>query len=220
MIDLASSAMAALAPYLPAIRANRVHASNDIAAQALYELVGTALRQIGAQVSWEAYLSDPSLETMIKRLLADSLNKNPDLAQHIDKAVTRVTNDYSTTNTNQSGAQVGRGGTMAGRDVTHKRTNNGGIIAVIAVIIVAAIAIVVGRAVYHSVNSGLTADSSCSQFLQAPQDEEVRAIRTIGIDEGVSGTGSPLALPAISYSCSGQPSARLGDVIASFRGQF
>jgi hypothetical protein len=133
-----------------------------------------------------------------------------------------VTNDNSSIQSNQSHAQTGRGGNIVGGNQhNNKKTNFGGMVAVIAVIVVAIVAILAGRAVYDKVKSNdLTAESTCAQFLQAPQDEELSAIRNIGIEKGVAGTGSPLALPAISYDCSGEPNARLGDVIVKFKGQF
>jgi len=221
MLDLASSAFAALSPYLPAISRTSAHTSQEVAARALYELLGSALRQIGARSAWDAYLGDPSATATVERLLASAMDKSSDLARDVERAVHEVTNDNSYTYSNQSGAQAGRGGNIVGRDQNNNKTNYGGIVAVIAVIVVAVVAILAGRAVYESVkSSGLSADSTCNEFLQAPQDEELRAIRKIGVDEGVNGTGSPLALPAISYACSGQPNARLGEVIARFRGQF
>jgi|SRR4051794_16739976 hypothetical protein len=133
-----------------------------------------------------------------------------------------MTNDNSSTWSDQSHAQTGRNGNIVGRDQhNNKKTNFGGIVAVIAVIVVAIVAIVAGRAVYHMVKpSELTAESTCAEFLQAPQDQELSAIRKVGLDKGVGGTGSPLALPAISYDCSSEPDAQLGDVIVKFKGQF
>ncbi|MEV4136313.1 hypothetical protein AB0J72_29610 [Dactylosporangium sp. NPDC049742] len=137
-----------------------------------------------------------------------------------------MTNDNSSTWSNQAGAQAGNGGSVVGRDQYNnqrntKKTQFGGLVAVVAVIVVAIVAILAGRAIYAKIQSSdLTAESTCAEFLQAPEDEERSAIRKIGIEKGVGGTGSPLALPAISYACSSHPDMRLGDVIVKFKGQF
>ncbi|MBP1781702.1 MULTISPECIES: hypothetical protein [Micromonospora] len=65
----------------------------------------------------------------------------------------------------------------------------------------------------------ITQDSTCQEFLEAPSEEALRGLRKVGTELGVR-TGSPLAPPAISYACSGDPDARLGDVVLRYKGQF
>ncbi|WP_146074854.1 hypothetical protein [Micromonospora chalcea] len=70
-----------------------------------------------------------------------------------------------------------------------------------------------------SPGSEITQDSTCQEFLEAPSEEALRGLRKVGTELGVR-TGSPLAPPAISYACSGDPDARLGDVVLRYKGQF
>ncbi|MFY1672889.1 DUF6480 family protein [Plantactinospora sp. WMMB334] len=61
---------------------------------------------------------------------------------------------------------------------------------------------------------GLTADSSCAEYRQAPPEERVAAIRRVGLAKGISGVDGPLVMTAIDQLCETQPSARLGDLLA------
>ena len=70
-----------------------------------------------------------------------------------------------------------------------------------------------------SSGSEITQESTCQEFLEAPSEEALRGLRKVGTELGVR-TGSPLAPPAISYACSGDPDARLGDVVLRYKGQF
>ncbi|WP_204002196.1 hypothetical protein [Micromonospora lutea] len=74
---------------------------------------------------------------------------------------------------------------------------------------------------FNQISSGneITQNSTCQQFLEASSEDALRGLRQVGIELGVK-TGSPLAPPAISYHCSGDPSARLGDVVLRYKGQF
>jgi hypothetical protein len=236
MFDVAAQAISALTPFLPAIVTGVVDTAEDVAAKTLYTLITEAFRRIGDQSRWDAYTKNPHDSAVVTRVLAAALRGNPEIAQEIERTVTEM----NERRTDQRGASVGGDGNIVGGDYasdshntsnSHNRTtsnsNNqtrhyGGILAVVAVIAVVAIfAIWGGSKVYESIKgSGLSANSTCAEFLQADQQEELTAIRKIGVAEGVAGVGSPLALPAISYSCSGAPDARLGDIIAKFKGQF
>lgn len=223
MIDLASSAIRILLPHLPMLARNSAGVGGKhLARRALYELVTSAFRDIGAEDVWQSYVDRPVDPATVERLLASALDTNPVLAENIARTVRIATNDNSSYHVDQSGVRAG--GSVVGRDQDNSRhsTHVGGLVAVVAVVIVATVALLAGRAIYQRVTSGLglSAGSTCAQFLRATPDDELAAIRKIGLDEGVAGIGSPLALPAISYSCSAEPNARLGDVIAKFKGQF
>lgn len=217
MLELAASAIAALSPYLPAIAQNAVRSGQNLAARALYDVIASALRRMGEQSAWEAFVHNPADPSTVTKLLAAAARHDPHLTDELDKAVQKLTYDNSSNRVDQRGAHSR--GDMVGRD---KKTSYGGPIAILAVVIVAVVALIAGgKALYDKVaSSGLSADSTCAQFLQASESDELTAIRKVGVDEGIAGIGSPLALPAISYSCSGEPNARLGDVIAKFKGQF
>jgi hypothetical protein len=228
MADLAAAAIAALTPYLRAIGNGAVRTAGSVAARALYGLIEEAFDAVGEKSTWDEYAGDPQDPITVEQILAALLRGNRVLARDIEKAVRNVTDNSNwQISANQSHARVGGNGSIVGGNQTNNRNSGntrhsyGGVVAVVAVVIVAIAAIWGGKAVYDAVkSSGLGAGSSCSEFLQADQQDELAAIRKIGVDEHVAGVGSPLALPAISYDCSGEPSARLGDVVAKFRGQF
>ncbi|MGI5457147.1 hypothetical protein ACQEWB_29085 [Streptomyces sp. CA-249302] len=67
---------------------------------------------------------------------------------------------------------------------------------------------------------GLSASSTCKEFLNADQGTESQALVDIATSKGLGGFGSPLALPAIRYECSYHPSESLGAVIEQYKGQF
>lgn len=112
----------------------------------------------------------------------------------------------------------------AGRDIvnSHNRTDNrkrisfGGIGIVVAV--VAVLLLTGGVVVYNVVGSGggsrIDADTSCADFLRAPQAERDQAVRRIALEMDVSGAGHPWLLNNVDYACGHQPESRLGDVVA------
>jgi hypothetical protein len=213
MHDLAALAIAAIRPYLPAT-------GDDPAAEALRALLAGAFRAAGHQESWREFTTDPSGTVPVERILRAAMNDDEQLISDIEKAVAQVTDNSHNWN-DQSHARIGRDGNIVGRD--YKRsTSFGGPFAIAAVVIIAVVALLGGKAIYSAVTSsaGLDKNSTCADFLKASQEDELSAIRTIGVDEGVQGIGSPLALPSISYSCSGEPDAKLGDVIAKTNGSF
>ncbi|MFJ3891637.1 MULTISPECIES: hypothetical protein [unclassified Streptomyces] len=67
---------------------------------------------------------------------------------------------------------------------------------------------------------GLSASSTCKEFLTADEATEQQAMVNIATDKGLGGFGSPLALPAIRYECSSHPTEALGTVIEQYKGQF
>jgi hypothetical protein len=217
MLTLAATAIAVLTKRLPALVPGIAPFSDDAAATALNTLITMAFRALGEESTWADFLADPADAEHVTSRLATALERDAGLARRIERTV-KIMTDNSYTSSNQTGA---RGRNIAGRDLHNTRNTYGGALAVVAVVIVAVFAIWAGHAVYTAVrNDGLTKDSTCADFLKASQEDELTAIRTVGMDEGVAGVGSPLALPAISYACSGRPDAKLGDVIVRFKGQF
>jgi len=108
--------------------------------------------------------------------------------------------------------------------ITHKKTNNGksfvlGVVALVAIVlgvmIIKGIASAVGSA-----TSGLTANSTCAQFLNVDPQTQQQALVDIAMSKGIGGFGSPLALPEISYECSSQPAMTLGALIERDKGEF
>ena len=93
-----------------------------------------------------------------------------------------------------------------------------GLLVVVALIVILAKA--VPALLRDAKSGGLSATSTCQQFLNADDGTEQQAIVDIAESYGEGGFGSPLALPEIRYECSGEPSVTLGSVIQQDRGEF
>jgi len=145
----------------------------------------------------------------------------------------RPTNPQPRQHVNVQGSGVGMnvGRDMSGKVVTgddHSQSNttknnHGGryLFAVIVIIAVVVLSFKVVPAISRQLHdAGVSANSTCRQFLDADPQTEQHAIVDIAMAKGLSGFGSPLALPAIQYACSGQPNQQLGTVIQNFAGQF
>jgi TIR domain len=117
-----------------------------------------------------------------------------------------------------------RNGQTAGRDIKSSVRKGHPGLYFLAVIIVVAVIFVLSKAVpavLHAVQeSSLSATSTCQQFLDTDEATEQQAIVDIADAQGEGGFGSPLALPAIRYSCSATPNTTLGSIIQRFAGQF
>jgi len=110
--------------------------------------------------------------------------------------------------------------------VTHKKSNAGAYvaIAVVAVVIIIGLGALLSKGVpallKHSPNGGLTASSTCQQFLNYDEQTEQQAMVDIAVSKGIGGFGSPLALPEIRYECSSEPAMTIGALIERDRGNF
>jgi hypothetical protein len=101
-----------------------------------------------------------------------------------------------------------------------KKSSGGGIVGVVAIVVVVVLALIIYGGVKiagHILNStkdgGLTANSTCQQFLNTDEDDERQALADIGISYGYSEYSNPLALPEIQYECGGEPTTTLGALI-------
>lgn len=101
-----------------------------------------------------------------------------------------------------------------------KKSSGGSIVGVVAIVVVVVLALIIYGGVKiagHLLNSGkdagLTANSTCQQFLNTDEDDERQALADIGISYGYSEYSDPLALPEIQYECGGQPETTLGELI-------
>jgi hypothetical protein len=77
--------------------------------------------------------------------------------------------------------------------------------------VVPAIAVLGGLAASLSGCSGsLTANSSCQDFLNASQSDQVQAIDQLAAQEDAPDATTPLGMPNVSYLCTEVPSNTLG----------
>jgi hypothetical protein len=224
-LTLVERVIATISPYLPTLK--------DPNVRALYDIIGRRLRSDGEEESLQGFSRMPGDSALVKRLLQDAVKSDPQFASELEGALQRV---HATTRTTVQGVSAGRevGGVIGGHVAHGKRSvaGEGNVVGshnrnvrvgggiVLAVVIVTLVAFVLywaGSRISHAFESGqLTSNSTCREFLSASPEEQLQAMREIGLDEHVSGIGSPLALPAISYSCGAQPDAKVGAVIAKF----
>lgn len=61
---------------------------------------------------------------------------------------------------------------------------------------------------------GITATTSCADYLRADSQTRDQAVKTIGLDVGARGAGNPMAVLNVDYECGQSPSAAVGKVIA------
>jgi hypothetical protein len=110
--------------------------------------------------------------------------------------------------------------------VTHKKSNAGAYVAlaVVALVIMIGVGTLLAKGVpallRQSRNGGLTASSTCQQFLNYDEQTEQQAMVDIAVSKSIGGFGSPLALPEIRYECSSEPAMTIGAVIERDRGNF
>lgn len=223
--ELATTAVEVLAAQLPGIADGSVRTGGDAALADLYQLVRERLLRDGRQAAFTAYSTNPGNSSLVQDLLRHAAETDAVFAAALRDAVGRAQRaaPASSWSSTLSLNNVTGAFTAAGRDITttnEKKTtvNTGGLVLLAAGAIAALFVFVfIAKA---ATSDAVTADSTCEEFLDADSETQQHAIIEIAREKDVSGAGSPLAPPAIRYSCSSQPDAKVGDVIARFRGQF
>ncbi|AVT31599.1 MULTISPECIES: hypothetical protein [unclassified Plantactinospora] len=217
---LAAVVLDRLAPHLP----EAASAGGPGPAGPLYELVAARLRALGEAEALADLVREPRNNSLVKRLLRTAATEDPGYAAELAAAVgalpaaaaAPVVADRPATPAEPRepvGAVPGSGGGRRPR-------RYGPWVALGAVVLLLAVGGLVVRAVLGGLSEagGLTADSSCEEYQQAPPEERVAAIRQIGLAKGISGVDSPLVMTAVDQLCDAQPTARIGDLIARFDG--
>lgn len=82
--------------------------------------------------------------------------------------------------------------------------------AVLLLVCLAALGLLAGLT---ACGSGLTADSSCKDFLNAPIEDQDEAVSSIAADVGAGNAVTPLGRPNIDYICANNPDETLGEAI-------
>jgi hypothetical protein len=222
--ELADDAISILAPHLPALKDQAVRAQGGAGLRQLYEMIQQRFSIDGALPAFAAFVADPANDSLARHLLSTAITADPEFGGRLETAVAREESAARSSTSTTQHVSRSKVGTMAGRDVNTNRNsqvNTGGLFVTIVVVAIVALVAYLGvKAAAKAASPGITADSTCAQFLDADPDTEQRAIVKIAMAEDVTGAGSPLALPAIRYNCSAEPDAKLGDVIAKYRGKF
>ena len=244
-IDPVTQAM----PILSAVVSKDGKESPGTSRALLGDLAGGWLRAHGHGPAWDDYSRNPQNDSLVKHLLSDATRQDAAFKTRFEQAVVAAKAEQSQRPTQQAvasgngSAQVGnRGDTITGGRVatrgsvyneTHNRTQNtrvnkkgspGAIIMALIALVVVAFLLVkgIGFVIEHVDNSsaGLTASSTCQQFLNTDEETEQQALVDIADSKGIVGFGSPLALPEIRYECSNQPYLTLGAIIERDRNEY
>jgi hypothetical protein len=206
--ELAAVVLDRLAPRLP-----EAAASDDAAPgtpiRRLYELVASRLRTLGEQDALAELVRNPRNDSLVRRLLATEATEDPTYAEELAAALEALP---------AAGTLVTA--PAADRADGRRPRRYGPWVGVVAVVVLLLLGAFVARTVVNGLDGagGLTADSGCEEYRQAPPEERVAAIRQIGLAKGISGVDSPLVMTAVDQLCETQPSAKLGDLVARFGG--
>ena len=179
-------------------------------------------------------IDDSRVDAGIAEVIKALIELQPTLERTTPMPQTPAENGKSSASTNVTARKTGNiastygSGTTIGGDykaTTRNTTKKGhpglyflGVLAVILVIFI--LAKVVPTILNDSKNGGLSASSTCQQFLDTDEGTEAQAIVDIADAQNEGGFGSPLALPEIRYQCSGEPNVTLGSVIQQDNGEF
>jgi hypothetical protein len=188
-------------------------------------------------------IEESRVDASIAELITDLIALQPSLERI--KAMTPVPPDPRASRTPQhaaakdSGTAVNIGGSntgnvvrgaekgqTAGRDINtsvKKKSGNPGLYffaVIIVIVVIFALSKAVPAILHSAQDGGVSASSTCQQFLDTDEGAEQQALVDIADSYGEGGFGSPLALPEIRYECSGTPNARLGSIIKRDAGEF
>jgi len=148
--------------------------------------------------------------------VVDGLSELIDLANQTESP-SRIVSQTVATGSRSKVNQAGRDINSSTSTVSTKRTNFGGLVAVLAVLAAVAIMAIWGatKAVHWiSENAaGITEATSCRDYLKAPTEVRENAVKTIGLEKGVSDAGHPFARLNVDYVCGQVPDRTLGEVI-------
>ena len=223
---LVNHAIEALTPYLPAVADVGMRVGEDAAAHALYEVIARTVRSRGEGNALAQFISNPVNNSQVKRVLRQAIRDDHEFAAELAEAVAALAPQAATNSVYQVGNVVGRD--MAGRDIvrnttttstTHnKKTNTGGLVLGLVLIVAVIAACLVGRALLNSTTAGgLTGNSTCQDFL-ASADTAAKAEvmkRLYLADNKPHLAADPFMIQNTEYFCGNSPNmtlARLASV--------
>lgn len=221
--------------------------AQGVATRALGDLVSQRLQRDGHARAWQAFRAGPGSDDALRRLLYQAVSQDDVFRQDLEAAVAAALGERAggtgpgTINLSGSGqAQIGnRGDAITGSSrvatrgssyhegdvynstrtkVTHKKNHAGAFVALAVVAILVVVFLI--KLLTAAGGSGLTAGSTCQQFLNADPQTQQQALVDIAMSKGIGGFGSPLALPEIQYECSSEPTMTLGALVERDKGEF
>ncbi|MEQ4301439.1 hypothetical protein ABNF97_08620 [Plantactinospora sp. B6F1] len=222
--NLAAVVLDRLAPHLPGIAST----GDPGPVRRLYDLVAGRLRTLDELDALADLLREPRNNSLVKRLLSTAATEDQGYAAELIAAIEALPSapaaPVPADRTASAAAAREPAGVAAdavpGSGGARRPRRYGPWIALGAVVVLLVVGGLVVRAVLDGLGDagGLTADSTCEEYQQAPPEERVAAIRQIGLAKGISGVDSPLVMTAVDQLCDATPSARIGDLVARFDG--
>jgi hypothetical protein len=235
--EIAAQVVAILAPAM----SGSVNLAQGVATRVLGDLISKRLsRDDAGKRAWSEFEQDPRNESLVRHLLRQELERDAAFREQVTRQLAQVSREpraqgpvkqeigADSHGNFQVGGSVGKIAHSGGHiddsvhSTTHnKKTANGtsvaGIVAVVVVVVLALViyggAKVIGGLHKSAKDDGLTANSTCQQFLNTDEEDERQAIADIGLSMGYSAYSNPMALPEMQYECGGAPSQTLGDRI-------
>jgi len=236
--EIATQVVALLAP----VMSGGMNVAQGVATRVLGDLISKRLsRDEAGKLAWSEFEHDPRNDSLVRHLIRQELERDAVFREQVARQLAEASReprqplglvkqkigDGSHGNV-QVGGSVGKIAHSGGHidDSVHNTTRNkkssgasvAGIVAIV-VIVVLALVIYGGVKVIGAVldkpakDGGLTANSTCQQFLNTDEEDERQAIADIGLSMGYSAYSNPLALPEMQYECGGAPNQTLGERI-------
>jgi hypothetical protein len=241
--DVVAQAVALLTP----LAAGGATIARGVAVNVLREMVSQRLQRDGHAGAWQEFRNNPKNDSLMRHLLQQAAGQDAEFCKRLEVAVAAAVREQrpgtagpSMINLTGSGhAQIGdRGDAISGtrvasrgssyheghvynttrNRVTHKKNRAGAFVAIAVVAVVLVVLLIKGIAATQG--GGLTASSTCQNFLNADAQTQRQSLVDIALSKGIGGFGSPLALPEIQYECSSEPSMTLGAIVERDKGEF
>lgn len=232
--EIATQVVAILAPAM----SGGVNLAQGVATRVLGDLISKRLsRDEAGKRAWSEFEQDPRNDSLIRHLLRQELERDAAFRERVAGQLAEASRELppqgpvkqkigaGSHGNVQVGGSVGNIAHSGGHigdsvhNATHnKKKSNGTAVAGIVAIVVLVLLIYGGAKVIGSLNkpakdAGLTANSTCQQFLNTDEEDERQAIADIGLSMGYSAYSNPMALPEMQYECGGAPNQTLGQRI-------
>jgi hypothetical protein len=237
--ELASKSLTVLATFFT----HGTNVAQGVATRLLGDMVAKRLASAGHERSWEDFKRDPGSLALVEPFLRRILCEDPDFRTQLEDAVTAAMNE-STHNSKQSGsinisgsgeAQIGnrdsdhivsdrvatRGGTynentrINNRTTNNKATSPAVPLAMVGAVVLIALLCLGVFALVHLAGGGLSANSTCQEFLNASQADQQAIIQKLATQYDKPDYVTPLGEPEVSYYCAGNPTTTLGEFFSN-----
>ena len=226
---LVKQAIDSLSPFLPQVAGTLSGLGEAaLAARSLYEIVADVLHRHDEDEALREFVANPANNYLVKRVLVQAVETDADLREQLTRALSAVTPAVSTNVVNQSGSVVA--GHQVGRDMvndqstthhnqttTNKRSSN--LPLIIALVIGAIVACLVGKALLASAGGGLNGSSTCRDYLASSDTgEKVSVMKSLYLNANKPQLAAdPFIVQNTEYFCGNSPDTTLSQLVAARR---